>query len=119
MKKNNENQNLVEKAEELKSLVDDFTHTLPTDKINDLRYHLIGCLTNFPNNIERGLTTERKIDRIKSFIKASGELNQCRDYLQLLSRMKIAHPDELIMEIEDFNATINNPEFIIKQHVSA
>lgn len=108
---------LVKKAENLKDLVGSFSQSLPKDKVNDLRYHLKSCLNDLPQNIESGLTTERKIDRIKSLIKANGELNQCRDYLQLLSRMRIAQPDDILVEIEDLTSIINSPEVMIRnQH---
>lgn len=112
------NGELVEQARRLRTSVMDLSKKLPRERPRYIQDRLNNCLAQLPDNIERGLTTDKKIERIKSFVRANGELNECKDYLTALSHLRYYKSDGMIDSIDELRRTINSPDIIDPKSVN-
>lgn len=98
------------KADELVKLINGFTNRIPNDDINiyELRRRLKNCVASIPEFIEEGFKQNTKINKIRSIIKATSSLDECKDYLALVNRMKIGNSEKLISMIDDLQSMLNS-----------
>jgi four helix bundle protein len=116
----NLNINLVEEAKDLRSTVLDISEKLPREKVSNLKHRLDNCLNNLPNHIQNGLATDKKIERIRSFVRANGDLNECQDYITALSHLQYIKKDDdaVIDKIDDLRQKINSPDIIRQKAIN-
>ena len=62
---------------------------------------------DMPYKIEDLFKKDRKIDYIRSFIKVSSSLEECKVYLNLVQKLKFGDTKDLIDMIEDINYQIS------------
>jgi four helix bundle protein len=109
---------LAEKAARLVQSIDSFTDSLPLSEIYQLKKRLKYCISNLPPNIEKGLKNNGKLNRIRCFIKANGSLEECREYLDLVEKLKYAPTDELKEMVDEIRRELVE-EYAMKSNYDA
>ncbi|MFP4528974.1 MAG: four helix bundle protein [Candidatus Kapaibacterium sp.] len=109
---------LREKAIRLVQSIDSFTDSLPLSEIYQLRKRLKYCISNLPPNIEKGLKDSGKLNRIRCFIKANGSLEECREYLELVEKLKYAPTDKLKEQVDEIRQLLVE-EYSMKSNYDA
>ncbi|OYT14586.1 MAG: hypothetical protein B7C24_17515 [Bacteroidetes bacterium 4572_77] len=112
MTQNFSKKELIDEAHALLMSVKGLSESLPEKNVRTIRHNLTNCLNDLPTQIETGLKKEKKIDKIKSFVTANSYLNECQDYLDILSHLQYYKPDDMIDRIEHIREEINSPEII-------
>lgn len=83
--------------------VNNFTKVLPKSDISELAIRLQTSVNGMTNHLESSFTGTRKIDKIRSWIKLSIALKECRDTLDLIAKLKYANTNELMIQVDNFN----------------
>jgi four helix bundle protein len=93
-----------QKARALADSVIQFSDTLPMENLNDLKHRLRFTAESLSPAIEEGLLQDRRIDRLRNWIRANTFLEEVRDYLQLIEMLRYGETRDLVSklnEIED------------------
>jgi prefoldin subunit 5 len=94
---------LKKQSDELVESISDFTKELPNRDFSELAQRLNSSVYGMSRHIESSFHGERKIDQIRSWIKLSIALKECRDTLDLIAKLKYANPQELLVKLDNFN----------------
>jgi four helix bundle protein len=95
------------KASSLARSIISLSETLPENQIYQLNMRLKNSAVSVPVNIVEGFSKIKKIDKIRSFIKANGTLAECRDYLSLVQQLKYGNTNHLIAQIDELAVLLN------------
>jgi four helix bundle protein len=90
-----------EKALEIIGEVNSFVDTLPGNEIYALRTRLRNCMSSVPEDIDTAFRQKSRLNKIRAFVRASGYLHECKDYLHLLKKLEYDYPDELEHKIDE------------------
>lgn len=93
---------LFHESDELVKCINVFTDSLPENEISDLALRLKFCVNDMPMAIEQSFHGKRKIDKIRSRIKLSVALEECRECLDLISKFKYANTSDLLSKLNSF-----------------
>lgn len=94
---------LKKESNELVESINSFTKVLPDSEISELSKRLQESVLGMTEKIEMSFNGTRKIDKIRSWIKLSIALKECRDTLDLIAKLKYGNPSELIVKLDNFN----------------
>ena len=92
---------ISQKAEALVFSVTRFSETLPSNEIYHLKMRLQNCVTGLPDSLLNGLEKKSKIDKIRSFVAANGCLEECRNYLTLVEKMKYGSVSDILKQVDE------------------
>jgi len=98
---------LILKTEELKNSLLSLSQGLPKTQFLRISDGLKQTAMDMPYKIEDLFKKDRKIDYIRSFIKVSSSLEECKVYLNLVQKLKFGDTKDLIDMIEDINYQIS------------
>ncbi len=94
---------LKKESNELVESINSFTKILPESEISELSKRLQSSVIGMSERIEMSFNGSSKMDKIRSWIKLSISLKECRDTLDLIAKLKYANPSELIVKLDNFN----------------
>ena len=94
---------LKSESSSLVESVNNFTRELPKSDLSELAIRLKTSVNGMTSHLESSFTGTRKIDKIRSWIKLSIALKECRDTLDLISKLKYANTNELMGKVDNFN----------------
>ncbi len=92
--------------------VNNFTKELPKSDISELALRLKTSVNGMTTYLESSFSGTRKIDKIRSWIKLSIALKECRDTLDLIAKLKYANTNDLMLKVDNFN------QMLIARHQS-
>ncbi len=98
---------VILKTEELKKSLLLLSDGLPDTQFYRISDGLKRTAMDMPARIEDLMKKDRKIDYIRSFIKASSSLEECKVYLNLVEKLKFGSTKELRDMIEEINYSIS------------
>ena len=87
------------------------SNNLPQSEIYGLKTRLQECATSVPTNIEDGLKQSKKIEKIRAFIKANGFIEECKDYLSLVAKLKYGETSELLIMADEISALLASNQY--------
>lgn len=90
-------------SEKLVESINNFSKNLPGSDISELSKRLQISVLGMTEKIDNSFKGARKIDKIRSWIKLSIALKECRDTLDLIAKLKYANPQELIIKLDNFS----------------
>jgi hypothetical protein len=94
---------LKKESNELVESINCFTKILPQSEVSELSRRLQSSVIGMTEKIEMSFNGTNKIDKIRSWIKLSISLKECRDTLDLIAKLKYANPTELLVKLDNFN----------------
>ncbi|MFP4369933.1 MAG: four helix bundle protein [Candidatus Kapaibacterium sp.] len=100
---------------ELANKVENIVINLPKNEFYEIKDTLFDCMELIPVEVEETLRTGKRMDKLKAYIKASHNLQICRDKLELIRRLKLADTRELIELVDLINDRLNTEKKIFSQ----
>lgn len=98
---------VILKTEELKNSLLSLSKGLPETQFLRISDGLKRNAMDMPYKIEDLFKKDRKIDYIRSFIKASSSLEECKVYLNLVEKLKFGDTKDLVDMVEEINYQIS------------
>jgi|GEM_PF-5156088 len=94
---------------ELGNVIEELTEKIPSDDIFQLKKRLNYSFNSLAECIEKTYVNadERRIDKIRRKIRAHAYLEECKDYIQLVDKMRYADVTIGISLIESIEDTLN------------
>lgn len=94
---------LKQESNDLVKSINIFTDSLPGSEMSDLSLRLKFCVSDMPQAIEQSFHGQRKIDKIRSRIKLTIAIQECRECLDLIAKFKYANTEDLITKLDSLN----------------
>jgi|GEM_PF-1878413 len=94
---------LISKANELVSSIDNFSRTIPEGEIYHLSNRLQHSARTVPDKLNSSLNARGKTEQIRMAIKIFEALSDCRDYLHLVEKLRFGKTDDLIQKVDDIS----------------
>lgn len=76
---------------------------LPKCDISSLSQRLKISVSSMTEHLESSFSGVRKIDKVRSWIKLSIAIKECRDTLDLISKLKFANTNDIMLKVDNFN----------------
>ncbi len=92
-----------QKAQSLATNIADLSNSLPKDEIYELKMRLMHSVASLPEYLVKGFDNNKRIDKIRSFIYASSQLEECKGYLNLIEKMKYSDVSELRKQVDEMS----------------
>ncbi len=89
--------------------INELTESIPASEIYGVKVRLNECANSVPKSLEEGMKQSKRIERIRSLIKANGFLDECKDYLNLINKLKYSDTNNLLSMADEISE-------VIKQH---
>jgi hypothetical protein len=102
---NQTTENLQEKINSFISSLDEFSSKLNGD-IYNFRFLIADCMQNVPEQLKQSLIQTRPLERKRNLAIAKESLEQCKQYLSMISRMRMISTGDLIAQVEKINELI-------------
>ena len=99
---------IKKKTDELIDMINHFSESLPKNELSEIRTRLKSSVNGMPEKIEQSFNGSRKIDKIRSWIKLTIALKECRETLDLIAKLKYGNPQDIINKVENFNSLLVN-----------
>lgn len=61
------------------------------------------CVSEVPDKIKEGFNSNRRVSQLKSFAFAKESLEQCKQYLSMMNKMRMISTIDLIKQVEEIN----------------
>lgn len=96
-------------TEELGEIIVELSQKIPNDDIFQLKKRLNYSFNSLAECIHKtyAQSDEKRIDRIRKKIRAHAYLEECKDYVTLVSKMKYADTTMCVALIENIEASLN------------
>lgn len=98
-------ENLQERINSFILSLDEFSSKLNGD-IYNFRFLIADCMQNVPEKLVQGLIQSRPLERKRNLAIAKESLEQCKQYLSMISRMRMISTSDLIAQVEKINELI-------------
>ncbi len=100
---------LWKKTEDLLLKINVLSAAMPQDNMSlyEVQNRLRLCVSTIPESIESGFKQNTRINKIRSIIKAISALEECKDYLCLVERMKLHNTTDLVEDIDTIKEILN------------
>ncbi len=98
-------ENLQEKINSLILSLDEFSSKLNGD-IYNFRFLIADCMQNVPEQLRKGLIQTQPLERKRNLAIAKESLEQCKQYLSMINRMRMLSTGDLIAQVEKINELI-------------
>lgn len=102
---NETTENLQEKINSFILSLNEFSSKLNGD-IYNFRFLIADCMQNVPEQLKQGLIQTRPLARRRSLAIAKESLEQCKQYLSMIDRMRMISTGDLIAQVEKINELI-------------
>ena len=107
--KPDDNYNIImEKAGQLVSSIKILSQNLPNTDLHAIKFNLLSSLSLVPEKIEQGLKPNKKIDKVRSLIKATGVLSEIKDYLCLAEELHYCKTKDIISQVDNVSAMLTS-----------
>ncbi len=90
-----------QKAQALATNIHILSDSLPKDEIYELKIRLKHCVASIPEYLVSGFEKERRIDKIRAFIYASSQLEECRSYLNMIENLHYSDVKDLKRQVDE------------------
>lgn len=97
---------ILQKANELVSNINSLSDELHGDYLYELKDKLKCSIANLPERIADGFKVQSRIEQIRMNIKANSHLEECKDYLSLLEKVRFIKTDNLKSQIEEISTLL-------------
>lgn len=105
----NRTQLLKQLTDEIIYSIVDLGDKLPDNESYFLRNKIRSCALSAREAIGNALVTDlKKIDRVRSMIKAETSLGECREYLDLAEQLRYAKTKEIVAKIDKASQLIGS-----------
>lgn len=104
---NIDNAQIRKKTSELVESIYMLSDNLPDSDMYYIKNRLRLAAFDLPNTIDATLQDNcRRINKIRNFIKAGGELAECKEFLDLIHVLRHCETKHLIEQIDDVNSML-------------
>ncbi len=93
--------NAAERAGFIQNNVLDIAYEMNIDELYQIKTRLITSVNNLSNSVTEAFSLSNRLDRIRSFVLITGKMLECRDYLQLVNKLRITDTSKLMEEIDE------------------
>lgn len=100
------NRSMIEKAYELKQQIESIIFALPDCELYQLQSRMGKIIEVLPEQMALSFEKETKIAKIRGFIEIVGNLQECKDYLELLQKIKYTDYTEVISKIDNITENL-------------
>ncbi len=94
---------LKNESNELVNSVNILSEELPKSDITFLSQRLRISVKSLTEHLEMSFNSTTKMDKVRSWIRLSIALKECRDTLDLIEKLKYANTSDIKMKVENFN----------------
>ena len=108
MKSDNNYLLIKEQTNRLVDSIQLLSNNLPNPDFLGIKSNLISSIRMMPDKIEQGLRPNRKIDKVRSLIKATGALSEIKDYLSLVEELNYGETKDIINQLESVSAMLTS-----------
>jgi hypothetical protein len=120
---NADNAQIRKKTSELVKSICMLSDKIPDRELHYIKYRLRSTAFNLPKTIDATLQDNcERIYKIRSYIKAGGELAECKEYLDLIHLFRYCKTTDVIEQINDVNLMLENlcrtPETYMSEVIS-
>jgi len=98
---------VYEKTSNLTEEVREIAEALRVVNKTILGYRLIDCVSSVPSHISLAYQESERITKIKYWVKAQADLEQCRSFMELIGKMSIAPTNGIIGKIDEISDLLN------------
>lgn len=102
---NQTTENLQEKINSFILSLDEFSSKLNGD-IYNFRFLIADCMQNVPEKLMQSLVQTKPLERKRNLAIAKESLEQCKQYLSMINRMRMISTSDLIAQVEKINELI-------------
>lgn len=95
-------------AEELKRNLTDFCESIPDSDAKYFKSRFLDCIAPLPDNIQSLSMEKSLIDKMRYYVLAEVNLDQCSDYLNLAEQLKFAETKQMADELQKFRRFLNS-----------
>jgi four helix bundle protein len=105
---------------ELAHSIKEFSEKLPEDEVYNIKFLLYQCVSNIPERYENVERMEKSLDIIRSLIKLNSSLDECKDYLLMVQKLKFGNANDMVKKVDETSKTINSyfSNKINKKHIN-
>lgn len=98
----NERNRIYNKLEDFVVSINDLSSKMNGDIFN-FKNLLQECIRGVPDKVKEGFNTNHKVSHKKNLAFAKESLEQCKQYLSMMDRMKMVSTTDLIKQVEEIN----------------
>ncbi len=92
---------MLEIALSIRQELDSIIEAIPNCELYQLQLRMHNTVKDLPEKLIMGFSRDSRLARIRTFIEITGSLQECKDYLELLNRIKIGDYSELLAKIDN------------------
>jgi four helix bundle protein len=96
-----------EKTSNLTEAVQEIAEALRSINKTILGYRLIDCVNSVPSHISQAYQQAERINKIRYWVKAKANLEQCRSYMELIGKMSLTPTNGIIGKIDEISDLLN------------
>jgi hypothetical protein len=100
------NRSMIEKAYDLKQQIESIIFSMPDCELYQLQTRMSKIIEVLPEQMALSFEKETKIAKIRGFIEIVGNLQECKDYLELLQKIKYTDYSEAINKIDNITESL-------------
>ncbi len=104
----NKQNDLQTMAEELKRKLTDFCESIPDSDARYFKSRFLDCISPLPDNIHSLGIEKSIVDKMRYYVLAEVNLDQCNDYLNLVEQLQYAETKHLVDELQKFRRFLNS-----------
>jgi four helix bundle protein len=101
------------KADELVAKTTNFINSIETisQNIQDMDIYQISnklkfCMSSVPENLVKGFSETKRIDRIRAYVKLNGAMEECKSYLDLIESLRYYKTSDMKAKLDEINEEI-------------
>lgn len=99
--KNGLSSQMLEMAMSIRQELESIIATIPNCELYQLQLRMHNTVKDLPEKLTMGFSRDSRLARIRTFIEITGSLQECKDYLELLNRIKIGDYSDLMAKIDN------------------
>jgi len=92
---------MIEMALSIRQELESVIATIPNCELYQLQMRMHNTVKDLPEKLTMGFSRDSRLARIRTFIEITGNLQECKDYLDLLQRIRIGDYKELMSKIDN------------------
>jgi hypothetical protein len=92
---------MLEMAMSIRQELESIIATIPNCELYQLQLRMHNTVKDLPEKLTMGFSRDSRLARIRTFIEITGSLQECKDYLELLNRIKIGDYSDLMAKIDN------------------
>jgi four helix bundle protein len=102
------NELLLKKAQELVDAILMLNDSIQDSELSQIKDYLREIAQSMPETLRKTMSVGRKIDKIRAVFVAQTSLEEAKDYLSLIERLRYASTKDILLQVEEVTKLLTN-----------